>query len=142
MSKILVSYFSASGVTKRVAQRIKEKTNGDIFEIIPKQIYTDEDLDWHNSESRSSIEIKDKTFRPEIENLNIDVSSYDIIYVGFPIWWGIAPNVVKTFLDNIDLSNKKIITFCTSGGSSLSPATEDLKETYPNANIYSISIQY
>ena len=135
MNKTLVSYFSASGVTKRKANQLASEVNGDLFEITPKQLYTDEDLNWNDSQSRSSIEIKDKNCRPEIEDITIDINSYDTIYVGFPIWWGIAPNVVKTFLDKIDLSNKKIITFCTSGGSSLNPATEDLKETYPNADI-------
>lgn len=135
MSKVLVSYFSASGVTKRKAEDLAKEVNGDLFEIVPKEIYTDEDLNWNNSDSRSSIEIKDKNLRPEIEDITIDLNSYETIYVGFPIWWGIAPNVVKTFMDKIDLSNKRIITFCTSGGSSLPPATEDLQETYPNANI-------
>ena len=135
MSKNLVSYFSASGVTKRKAEDLAKEINGDLFEIIPKEIYTDEDLNWNNSNSRSSVEIKDKNLRPEIEDITIDINSYDTIYVGFPIWWGIAPNVVKTFMDKIDLSNKKIITFCTSGGSSLQPATQDLQETYPSANI-------
>ena len=126
---------SASGVTKRKAEDLAKEVNGDLFEIVPKEIYTDEDLNWNNSDSRSSIEIKDKNLRPEIEDITIDLNSYETIYVGFPIWWGIAPNVVKTFMDKIDLSNKRIITFCTSGGSSLPPATEDLQETYPNANI-------
>ncbi len=135
MSKILVSYFSASGVTKRKAEILANEVEGDLFEIRPKEIYTNEDLNWNNSNSRSSIEIKDKNLRPEIEDITIDINSYDTIYVGFPIWWGIAPNVVKSFMDKIDLSNKKIITFCTSGGSSLPPATKDLQETYPNAQI-------
>lgn len=137
MSKVLVSYFSASGVTKRKAQELANEVNGDLFEIVPKQIYTDEDLNWNNEESRSSIEIKDNNCRPEIADITIDIDSYDTIYVGFPIWWGIAPNVIKSFLDKIDLFNKKIITFCTSGGSSLAPATKDLQETYQNANIES-----
>ena len=135
MSKVLVSYFSASGVTKRKAEVLAKEVDGDLFEIKPKQLYTDEDLDWNNSNSRSSREIKDKDLRPEIEDINIDADSDETIYVGFPIWWGIAPNSVKTFMDKIDLSNKKIITFCTSGGSSLPPATKDLQETYPNASI-------
>ena len=135
MSKILVSFFSASGITKRKASALANEVNGDLYEIVPKQIYTDKDLNWNNPNSRSSIEIKDKNLRPEIEDITIDINSYDTIYVGFPIWWGIAPNVVKTFMDKIDLSNKKIITFCTSGGSSLEPATKDLQETYPNASI-------
>lgn len=135
MSKILVSYYSASGVTRRKAEALAKEVGGDLFEIVPKEIYSSEDLDWTDSNSRSSVEIKNKNCRPEIENINIDVDSYDTLYVGFPIWWGIAPNVVKTFLDKIDLSNKKIITFCTSGGSSLPPATKDLQETYPDASI-------
>ena len=135
MSKVLVSYFSASGVTKRKAEELAKEVNGDLFEIVPKELYTNEDLNWNNRDSRSSVEIKDKDLRPEIEDITIDINSYDTIYIGFPIWWGIAPNVVKTFMDKIDLSNKKIITFCTSGGSSLPPATKDLQETYPNANI-------
>lgn len=135
MNKILVSYFSASGVTKRKAEDLAKEVNGDLFEIVPKQIYTNEDLNWNDPNSRTSVEIKNKDLRPEIEDTTIDVDSYDTVYVGFPIWWGIAPNVVKTFMDRIDLSNKKIITFCTSGGSSLPPATQDLQETYPNANI-------
>ena len=135
MSKILVSYFSASGVTKRKAEELAKEVGGDLFEIKPKEIYTEDDLNWMNKQSRSSIEIKDKSCRPEIEDITIDINSYDTIYVGFPIWWGIAPNVVKTFMDKIDLSNKKVITFCTSGGSSLEPATIDLQETYPNASI-------
>lgn len=135
MNKILVSYFSASGVTRRKAEALAKEVNGDIYEIKPKQIYTDADLNWHDANSRSSIEIKNKNLRPEIEDTALDLDSYDTIYIGFPIWWGIAPNVVKTFLDKVDLSNKKIITFCTSGGSSLPPATEDLQETYPDALI-------
>ena len=135
MSKVLVCFYSASGVTRRKASELAKEAGGDLYEITPKQIYTDEDLNWRNESSRSSIEIKDESYRPEIEDINIDIDSYDTIYVGYPIWWGIAPNVVKTFLDKIDLTNKKIITFCTSGGSALEPSTDDLKKTYPNANI-------
>ena len=118
-----------------MAEVLAKEVEGDLYEIIPKQIYTDDDLNWNNSNSRSSIEIKDKNLRPDIEDITIDLDAYETIYIGFPIWWGIAPNVVKTFMDKIDLSNKKIITFCTSGGSSLPPATQDLQETYPNAKI-------
>ena len=135
MERVLVSFYSASGVTRRKASELAKEVNGDLYEIIPKQIYTEKDLDWKNNLSRSSVEIKDKNCRPEIEDINIDVNSYDTIYIGYPIWWGIAPNVVKSFLDKIDLSNKKIITFCTSGGSSIDASTEDLKRVYPNANI-------
>ena len=137
MNKTLVVYFSASGVTKRAAQTLATQLQSDILEIIPKQIYTDEDLNWNNPNSRSSIEIKDLNYRPEIEDIKVDINNYDTLYILFPIWLGVAPNVIKTFLDKIDLTNKKIVTFCTSGGSPLEPATEDLKRTYPG--IYIIS---
>lgn len=137
MNKTVIVYFSASGVTKRAAQALAIQLQSNILEIIPKQIYTNEDLNWNNPNSRSSIEIKDLNYRPEIEDINVDTNNYDTFYVLFPIWWGIAPNVVKTFLDKIDLTDKKIVTFCTSGGSPLEPATEDLKRTYPNINITS-----
>lgn len=137
MNKTLVVYFSASVVTKRAAQTLATQLQSDILEIIPKQIYTDEDLNWNNPNSRSSIEIKDLNYRPEIEDIKVDINNYDTLYILFPIWWGVAPNVIKTFLDKIDLTNKKIVTFCTSGGSPLEPATEDLKRTYPG--IYIIS---
>lgn len=137
MNKTLVVYFSASGVTERAAQTLATQLQSDILEIIPKQIYTDEDLNWNNPNSRSSIEIKDLNYRPEIEDIKVDINNYDTLYILFPIWWGVAPNVIKTFLDKIDLTNKKIVTFCTSGGSPLEPATEDLKRTYPG--IYIIS---
>lgn len=135
MSKVLVSYFSASGVTKRKAEVLAKEVNGDLYEIVPKQIYTEEDLNWTNPNSRSSIEIKDSLSRPAIEDNLVDIDSYDTIYIGFPIWWGIAPNIVKTFIDKYDLSNKRIITFCTSGGSPLEEATKDLQRTYPNLEI-------
>lgn len=137
MNKTLVVYFSASGVTRIAAQTLATQLQSNILEIIPKQIYTNEDLNWNNQNSRSSIEIKDSSCRPEIEDINVNTNNYDTIYILFPIWWGIAPNVVKTFLDKVDLTNKKIVTFCTSGGSPLEPATEDLKRTYPNVNIVS-----
>ena len=131
----LVAYFSASGVTKRASENLANEVNGTLYEIVPKELYTSADLNWHDANSRSSIEIKDLSCRPEIEDINIDVSQFDTIYIGFPIWWGIAPNVVKTFLDKIDLTNKKVIVFCTSGGSPLNPAVDDLIKTYPNVNI-------
>lgn len=137
MNKTLIVYFSASWVTKRAAQALAIQLQSNILEIIPKQIYTNEDLNWNNPNSRSSIEIKDLNYRPEIEDINVDTNNYDTFYVLFSIWWGIVPNVVKTFLDKIDLTDKKIVTFCTSGGSPLEPATEDLKRTYPNINITS-----
>ena len=135
--KPLIAYFSASGTTRNAAIKLKEELNGDLYEIEPQEKYCAADLNWNDNNSRSSIEIKDSALRPAIVEPSSDVNKYDTVYVGFPIWWGIAPNVVKTFLDKIDLNGKKIITFCTSGGSTLPPATEDLKKTYPMADIES-----
>ena len=134
MSKILVSYFSASGVTKRVAEKIAEAIKGDLFEIEPAEKYTPEDLDWTNKKSRSSVEMQNKSFRPKIKDNNLDISSYDIILIGFPIWWGVAPTVVNTFIESKDLIGKTLIPFCTSGGSGMKYAENDLKKTYPNYN--------
>ena len=134
MSKILVSYFSASGVTKRVAEKIAEAIKGDLFEIEPVEKYTPEDLDWTNKKSRSSVEMQNKSFRPKIKDNNLDISNYDIILIGFPIWWGVAPTVVNTFIESKDLTGKTLIPFCTSGGSGMRYAENDLKKTYPNYN--------
>ena len=134
MSKTLVTYFSASGETKRVAEKIASITNGDLFEIEPKEKYTNADLDWTNKQSRSSVEMKNKSFRPEIKENSLDISSYDTILIGFPIWWGVCPTVVNTFIESKDFTGKTLIPFCTSGGSGMSYAENDLKETYPNYN--------
>lgn len=134
MSKILVTYFSASGVTKSVAKRLANIVNGDLYEIEPKESYTDEDLDWRNKQSRSSLEMKNNESRPEIILKNIDIDNYDTILIGFPIWWGVAPRVVNTFIESINLNGKTIIPFCTSGGSGMSYCENDLRKTYPNFN--------
>lgn len=134
MSKILVTYFSASGVTKSVAKRLANIVNGDLYEIEPKERYTDEDLDWRNKQSRSSLEMKNNESRPEIILKNIDIDNYDTILIGFPIWWGVAPRVVNTFIESINLNGKTIIPFCTSGGSGMSYCENYLRKTYPNFN--------
>lgn len=134
MSKILVTYFSASGVTKSVAKKIASVINGDLYEIEPKEKYTDADLDWHNKQSRSSVEMKNKSFRPEMKENSLDISSYDTILIGFPIWWGVAPTVVNTFIESKNFQGKMLIPFCTSGGSGMSYAENDLRKTYPNYN--------
>ena len=130
----LIAYFSASGVTKRASKKLAKEIGGDLYEITPKQIYTSADLNCYDKKSRSTIEINDPNCRPEIEDININMDSYETIYIGFPIWCGIAPNVVKTFLDKLELTNKKVVVFCTSGGSTLQPAVNDLIKTYPNVN--------
>ena len=134
MSRVLVSYFSASGETKRVAEKIASTINGDLFEIEPKEKYTDADLDWTNKQSRSSVEMKNKSFRQKMKENNLDISSYDTILIGFPIWWGVCPTVVNTFIESKDFTGKTLIPFCTSGGSGMSYAESNLRKTYPNYN--------
>ena len=115
--KILVACFSASGVTKRVGEEIARIAGGDFFEIIPKEVYTSDDLNWMNKKSRSSVEMNDPSARPEIAGAVADMDAYDTVIVGFPIWWGVAPRIIETFLESYDFSGKTIVPFCTSGGS-------------------------
>ncbi len=130
---IAVIYFSATGTTKRVAEYIKDATSGDLIEIESKEKYTDADLDYNDSNSRSTKEQNDSSARPEIAN-TIDTDSYDVIYLGYPIWWGEAPRIILTFLDNHDLSGKTVIPFCTSGGSGISTSVNYFKNNYKNVN--------
>jgi len=114
---VLVAVFSASGVTKSVGEEIARIAGADFYEIVPKTLYTSADLDWMNKKSRSSIEMNDPSARPEIAGGALDMASYDTVIVGFPIWWGVAPRIIDTFLESYDFSGKTIIPFCTSGGS-------------------------
>lgn len=132
--KTLVAYFSASGKTKEVAEVLAKKLNGDLFEIVPTEKYSDEDLNWMDSKSRSSIEMKDETSRPSMKNKLNNINDYDTIYLGFPIWWGIAPRIIHTFLESNDFTSKKIITFATSGGSGIGNSTDELRESARGAN--------
>lgn len=135
-SKILVAYFSATGNTRKVAENLSKATGGDIYEIKPQTLYTSEDLDWTNPNSRSSVEMKSQTARPAIVPENLTLSNYDTIYLGFPIWWGTAPVIVRTFLEKYDFANKKIIIFATSGSSGIGNIDNDLKTSVsPTANI-------
>lgn len=129
----LVTYFSASGVTKRVAEKIANAIDADIFEIVPETPYTQADLDYTNSNSRSTIEMKDKTFRPPIKE-TIDVSNYDTILIGFPVWWYTAPTIINTFIESCDMAGKTAIAFCTSGGTGIAGCENDLKNAYPEIN--------
>lgn len=129
MSRKLVVYFSASGVTKKLAERISKIAGADLHEIVPKEIYTDEDLNWMNENSRSSIEMKNKSFRPEISNKVDNMRDYDTIYVGFPIWWYVAPTIINTFLESYNLTGKTIIPFATSGESLMGNTNEELKNS-------------
>lgn len=130
MSKVLVAYFSASGVTKGVAERIANENGYDLFEIVPEEIYTPADLDWTDRNSRSTIEMNDKGFRPPIIEA-CDVSAYDTVVIGFPVWWYTAPSIINTFIESVDLRGKTIKAFCTSGGSGIDKCVSDLKASYP-----------
>ena len=132
--KVLVAYFSASGVTKGVAQQLAEVTGGTLHEIKPEQPYTDADLDWRNKQSRSSVEMQDKKSRPAITGTLADMKDYDTVYVGFPIWWYTCPTIINTFMEAYDFQGKTVIPFATSGGSGIKKACEDLKSTYPDVN--------
>ena len=124
--KTLVAYFSASGVTKGVAEKMASKIGADTYEIKPVKPYTDADLNWMNKNSRSTLEMKDKSSRPEIITGDIDVSEYDRILLGYPVWWYTAPTIINTFLETYDFSGKKIVIWATSGGSGLGKAKNDL----------------
>ena len=131
--KIAIIYFSATGTTKRVAGYIKDEIGGDLIEIQPKDKYTDEDLNYNNDNSRATKEQNDSSIRPEIEN-NIDTDSYDVIFLGYPIWWGDAPRIILTFLDESNLSGKTVIPFCTSGSSGIATSVNYFKNNYKDIN--------
>jgi flavodoxin len=132
--KVLVAYFSASGTTKGVAQQLAEVAGADLHEIKPEQPYTDADLDWNDKQSRSSVEMQDKKSRPAITDKLQNMQDYDVVYVGFPIWWYTCPTIINTFMEAYDFQGKTVIPFATSGGSSIKKACADLKAAYPNLN--------
>jgi len=132
MGNVLVCYFSATGVTKRKSIKLAKALNADIYEILPKEPYSKDDLNWMNSSSRSSKEMADKEFRPELADLNANITGYDTIYLGFPIWWYVAPTIVNTFLEQYDFTGKKIIVFATSGGSGFGKTLEELRVSLPD----------
>lgn len=126
MSKKLVAYFSASGVTAKVAEMLADAVGADIHEIKPKIPYTKADLNWMDKKSRSSIEMADKKSRPEIAESNLQMEGYDVVFLGFPIWWYVAPTIINTFLESHNFTGKKIILFATSGGSGFGETVEEL----------------
>ena len=130
--KTLIVYFSATGNTKAAAQKLAKEFNADLFEIVPEQPYTAADLDWRDKTSRSTIEMKDKTSRPAIKGRCEKIADYDVVWIGFPIWWYTAPTIVNTFIEAHDLSGKTLNVFATSGGSKVEPCTADLKKAYPH----------
>ena len=135
MSKTLVAYFSAGGVTAELAKRLAAAVNGDLHEIQPEKPYSSADLDWMNEKSRSSVEMKDKSFRPAVGNKVENMEQYTVIYVGFPIWWYVAPTITNTFLEQYDMTGKTIIPFATSGSSGMGNTNAELKASIPGASL-------
>ena len=130
--KVLVVYFSATGTTSQVGKQIATIADADICEITPLTPYSDADLDWTNKQSRSSVEMIDAKARPEIKAVAMDVSKYDFVFLGYPIWWDLAPRAVNTFIETTNLAGKTVIPFATSGGSSIGNSVAVLKQSYPN----------
>lgn len=133
--KILVAYFSASGVTAKAAKKLAEAAQAELYEIKPEVPYTRADLNWMDKKSRSSMEMNDKTSRPAIADKVANMEEYDMVFVGFPIWWYVAPTIINTFLESYDFSGKTIIPFATSGGSGMGRTNENLKPSCPGATL-------
>ena len=133
--KKLVTYFSASGVTEEKGKALAKAIGADVHEIAPAARYTTEDLNWTNKKSRSSVEMEDADSRPELAEKETDLSAYDTVYIGFPIWWYTAPHIINSFIESSDLTGKRIVLFATSGGSNIKKAMEDLRQAYPQLNI-------
>lgn len=134
--KVLVAYFSATGVTAKLAARLAKVTGADLFEIKPLHPYTNADLNWMNKSSRSSIEMNDSRSRPEITGKVLEIEKYDVIFVGFPIWWYREPSIIDTFMESYDFTDKMVIPFATSGGSSIGQCGENLQKLAPSARVF------
>lgn len=135
MGNTLVAYFSASGVTAKLAKTLANTVGGDLYEIRPAVPYTNADLDWMNQQSRSTLEMKDRASRPEIAAPVENIKQYDVVFVGFPIWWYEAPRIVQKFLESYDLAGKTIVPFATSGSSGMGKTADILKNSCPGANV-------
>lgn len=135
MAKKLIAFFSASGVTAQATRVLTEAAGADLYEIKPAVPYTKADLDWMDKKSRSTLEMKDKNSRPAIVDSDAHIADYDVIFIGFPIWWYIAPTIINTFLERYDFTGKKIVLFATSGGSGFGKAVANLQPSAPKATI-------
>lgn len=135
MSKTLVAYFSATGTTAGLAEKLADITGGDLHQIVPEIPYSSADLNWHDKTSRSSVEMSDKSFRPAVANEIEHMEQYDTIYVGFPIWWYVAPTIINTFLEKYNLAGKTIIPFATSGGSGMGNTNKELRVSCDGADL-------
>ena len=134
--KILVAYFSCSGTTREAARELASAANADLYEILPEQPYTDADLNWNNRQSRSSVEMRDTTSRPAIAGRVPGMEKYDVVFIGFPVWWYIAPTIINTFIESHDLAGKKVVPFATSGGSGIANCEKNLRIAYPEIDWY------
>ena len=132
--KILVAYFSATGTTARAAQKVAHATGGELYAITPAQPYTDADLNWNDKQSRSSVEMNDPKARPAIKSQKGKIADYDVVFIGYPIWWGLAPRIVNTFIESHDLKGRTVIPFATSGGSGIANSVAELQKAYPGMN--------
>ena len=133
-SKTLVAYFSATGTTARAAEKVAKITGGELYAITPAQAYTPADLDWNNSQSRSSVEMNDPKSRPALQGKKENIADYDVIFIGYPIWWNLAPRIINTFIEGHDLKGKTVIPFATSGSSAITGSAAALKKSYPALN--------
>lgn len=131
-NKPLVVYFSATGTTAKAARTIAEVTGGTLYEIVPQQAYTSDDLDWNDKQSRSSVEMNNPQARPTLKDTKLDVTAYDVVFIGYPIWWDLAPRIINTFIESYGLKGKTLVPFATSGGSGISNSVRELRKTYPN----------
>lgn len=129
-SKPLVVYFSATGTTAKAARTIAEITGGTLYEIVPQQVYTADDLDWNDRQSRSSVEMNNPQARPALKYTKPDVAAYNVIFIGYPIWWDQAPRIINTFIESHDLKGKTLVPFATSGGSGISNSVKELRKAY------------
>ena len=135
MEKTLVAYFSASGVTQKAASALASAVGAELYQIKPAVPYTNADLDWRDRRSRSSVEMENKNFRPPLADTDANIETYDVIYLGYPIWWYVAPTIVNTFLESYDFTGKTIVPFATSGGSGIEKSIAELKSSAPGAKI-------
>ena len=135
MSKVLVAYFSASGVTAKAAAKLAKEAGADLFEIVPEQAYTKADLDWQNKNSRSSVEMNDRSSRPAIKSKVENIEQYKVVFVGFPVWWYREPSIIDTFMESYDFNGKTVVPFCTSGGSGLGSTSSNLQALAKGAKV-------
>lgn len=135
MSKVLVAYFSASGVTAKAAAKLAKAAGAELFEIVPEQVYTKADLNWQDKNSRSSVEMNDRSSRPAIKSKVKNMEQYDVVFVGFPVWWYREPSIIDTFMESYDFSGKTVVPFCTSGGSGLGSTSSNLQALAKGAKV-------